>query len=830
MTTSLQEILKNGSLAEKKALFTFSSKDDERTVLLKFDLWGRYSLPQYFESPDAPFHTEINRNNLKAYRGELDAFVDCAFRGAGKDVKTKLFIPFCILNDREHSRKYFKVLSADLTNARQAVTDMYNMLVNPRILQLYPDTLQKTQYKREEQMGSFTTSTGIKVISDTVGTEQRGAIQEANRPDFVWVNDFETRKTLRSAVITRSIWDNIEEARTGLQKGGAMVYTCFGRETRFVTALGVRAFSDFEDGDTTTVLTHNGVWKRATVRNFGRQELQRVEFSRGKRGGMHVWATKDHNWILSDGTRTNNLKTGDKLLGAPNIFDDFVYEDAKPMEKLYWCYGYVFGDGTRVKSHGAYKYSMVRLFGRDVRFKDRFEEMGFKTSTNDSLNGDFFAYTGTYLKELPDPGKDSPELIRAFVRGFLDADGAKGDKSKRYSSPFVQMVQTDKHNALDFIRSCFPIAGVFITYEKQIGGVENISPYDGRVMTRHETSRRFGLGSNFRGSNHNIQFKATVTDETRMDDVWCLVVEDDHSFVLESGISTGNCNYISELGNVHRLINDKLSIRKKVLIVPIRDAEGKPAWSRYTVEDIAEMERTDDDFEGERMCKPSSSKDVLFDRESLDKMEVLQPKRVIAGFKVYKDYDPSHRYGSGHDVAGGVGLDSSTSVFIDFDTVPAQVVATFASNTVIPEVFGAEIYNESSMYGLPIMAPENNKFDQTILAARRLGANLYTTQPKDTKLEYTKPTSYGWSTNSLTKPKMLFSFAKAIRDGLIALNDPDLIAEAKGFSRNDLMDREVDPRLTTRHFDLLTAACIAFQMKDFAAVARSGGPRVRIND
>jgi len=515
MTTSLQEILRNGSLAEKKALFTFSSKDDERTVLLKFDLWGRYSLPQYFESPDAPFHTEINRNNLKAYRGELDAFVDCAFRGAGKDVKTKLFIPFCILNDSEHSRKYFKVLSADLTNARQAVTDMYNMLVNPRILQLYPDTLQKTQYKREEQMGSFTTSTGIKVISDTVGTEQRGAIQEASRPDFVWVNDFETRKTLRSAVITRSIWDNIEEARTGLQKGGAMVYTC---------------------------------------------------------------------------------------------------------------------------------------------------------------------------------------------------------------------------------------------------------------------------------------------------------------------------NYISELGNVHRLINDKLSIRKKVLIVPIRDAEGKPAWSRYTAEDIAEMERTDDDFEGERMCKPSSSKDVLFDRESLDKMEVLQPKRVIAGFKVYKDYDPSHRYGSGHDVAGGVGLDSSTSVFIDFDTVPAQVVATFASNTVIPEVFGAEIYNESSMYGLPIMAPENNKFDQTILAARQLGANLYTTQPKDTKLEYTKPTSYGWNTNSLTKSKMLFSFAKAIRDGLIALNDPDLIAEAKGFSRNDLMDREVDPRLTTRHFDLLIAACIAWQMKDFATVARSSGSRVRIND
>lgn len=29
------------------------------------------------------------------------------------------------------------------------------------------------------------------------------------------------------------------------------------------------------------------------------------------------------------------------------------------------------------------------------------------------------------------------------------------------------------------------------------------------------------------------------------------------------------------------------------------------------------------------------------------------------------------------------------------------------------------------------------------------------------------------------------------------------------------MDREIDPRLTTRHFDLLMAACIAYQMRNF---------------
>ena len=54
---------------------------------------------------------------------------------------------------------------------------------------------------------------------------------------------------------------------------------------------------------------------------------------------------------------------------------------------------------------------------------------------------------------------------------------------------------------------------------------------------------------------------------------------------------------------------------------------------------------------------------------------------------------------------------------------------------------------------------------------------------------------------------------EAIESGLIALNDEDLINEFKSYTRNDLIDGSVDIRLTTRHFDLLTACCIAWQMR-----------------
>lgn len=247
-----------------------------------------------------------------------------------------------------------------------------------------------------------------------------------------------------------------------------------------------------------------------------------------------------------------------------------------------------------------------------------------------------------------------------------------------------------------------------------------------------------------------------------------------------------------------------------VEIIPIIDDKGVITWERYSKEDIEEMRKRDDDFEGERLCKPSASKDIFFDREMLDKMPIRQPIRDIAGFKIFREYDPSHRYGSGHDVAGGVGLDSSTSVFIDFSTIPAQVVGTFASNTVLPEAFGNEVYSEGNRFGGCLQAIENNKFEQTILRAKQLGSKLFKMKDKN---------DYGYNTNSLSKPTMLLSLKKGVSDGLLELNDEELINELKSYSRNDLIEREQAVNITTRHFDKLMALAIAWQMKDYAQVS-----------
>ena len=479
-----------------KALFLFNQKNSNDEVILKFGLWARYFFPKYFTSPDAPFHKEMDLYNLQIYKGELTSFVNVTFRGGSKTVRTKLFIAFCIANDEDQTRKYIKVLSADIDNCTQITTDIYNTLVNT---QGFYNLFEKTTKKREERMSSFTTSTGIKVKADTIGTDQRGSVQEEARPDLIWYEDIESRTTLRSAVKTKMIADNMEEARTGLAIGGSSIYTC---------------------------------------------------------------------------------------------------------------------------------------------------------------------------------------------------------------------------------------------------------------------------------------------------------------------------NYISEAGNVFNLIH-KESSNKKVLIIPIIK-DGVSQWDRYSLQDIENMRKDDEDFEGERLCKPEEGDNVYFDRKILNRMECIEPLSITSGFKIFKEYNPAHRYGSGHDVASGQKLDSSTSVIIDFDTIPAQVVGTFASNTILPEAFGDEIYNETCQFGKCIAGIENNRYDQVIMKAKVLGTKLYMQQPKAFAVAFKPLTVYGWNTNALTKDQMLSALREAIKSGLLSLNNKDLIQEFKSYTRNDAIDRDPDIRLTTRHFDLLIACAIAWQMKTFA--------------
>lgn len=307
----------------------------------------------------------------------------------------------------------------------------------------------------------------------------------------------------------------------------ASIYNCFGRETKFVTEFGVKSFFDFEDGDEIVVKTHDGSWKNAIVKNFGKQKLNKITFGR-LRSTKEIRATSNHEWILGNGNRTNSLKVGDIIYGVPDEIFDWDFDNATPIEKIAWCYGYVYGDGTVNNKH-----SMVRLCGEQSKYLNRFLSCDFGSSQSMSLNGDYIVYTGSYLKTTPEISLENIDEIRAFVVGYLDADAAKshsGSNKNKYLS-----IQSSQDDHIDFIESAFEMVGVYILNSRDLTGQET------NFGTRPNTFF-YGLTHNIDKTNTRWSVRSIVEDVG--EDVWCLVVEDNHSFILSGGIVTGNCSYL----------------------------------------------------------------------------------------------------------------------------------------------------------------------------------------------------------------------------------------------------------------------------------------------
>ena len=330
----------------------------------------------------------------------------------------------------------------------------------------------------------------------------------------------------------------LQFAGPAVEKTESRVYNCFSEDTCFITSKGVKSFKDFKNKNKCVVLTHTGSWKNAIVTNYGEQELYTVTLKKG-RSIKKVKVTKNHKWLLRNGEKTINLKVGDVLHKTPNLFDDFNYEDLNPMEKLYWCYGFVYGDGTRVKnSKGEYSYSMLRLCGEDVQFENRFLELGFKSSTSTSLKGDIIIYTGKYLKTTPDLSKDPINLIKSFVHGYCQADARKNKNYKRGEGDSAyHSIQSSEEDHIEFIHKAFEMVGLYIT------GYTNLTGQKTNYGTRPYT-KDIRFYSNMSGKHAQAMWSVSDIEYLKKDEVWCLEVEDDHSFVLSGGIVTGNCGYL----------------------------------------------------------------------------------------------------------------------------------------------------------------------------------------------------------------------------------------------------------------------------------------------
>lgn len=218
----IKHIVLDGTPAERRALYGFNKETSNEKVLKKFQLFSKGNFIRYFQEDDAPFHPEMIVNDIKSYRGQNE--IDLGFRGDSKTSLGKLFLVFVLLNDEDHFRKYIKVLSRDIINSTKIVTDSYNMCLE--LFNIYGDVFQvEGKRKQEETMSSFTMKSGVKLSAGTVGTKQRGHLQDAFRPDWIWFEDIEDKESVSSMTITNKVIELCDEAINGLAFNGSWKLT-----------------------------------------------------------------------------------------------------------------------------------------------------------------------------------------------------------------------------------------------------------------------------------------------------------------------------------------------------------------------------------------------------------------------------------------------------------------------------------------------------------------------------------------------------------------------------------------------------------------------------
>ena len=301
-------------------------------------------------------------------------------------------------------------------------------------------------------------------------------------------------------------------------------FNCFSKETRFwangrLVTLGETA------GQTVEVRCADGKWRPAEVKSFGKQVLRTVRMAAPGRSNFafEFSVTPNHRWITNRGV-VDDLRVGDLVTVTPEKPDTQgqSYRDG-------FAHGFVSGDGahrTLVDD-----YYNLRLCGE----KDWQHEAFLKTASTfttsskpPSFNGDPVLHfkSSLDLKAVPSD-RTGLEYQAGFLAGLMAADG-----SLRSNGVGNNRLSSQKYEVLQWVADRAPLLGFCVTGWCIASNMEtNLGP------------RSAPLGQLTLSPDPVEYTVRSITDEGRVEEVFCVVEPETHTFTLEGGVPTGNCWY-----------------------------------------------------------------------------------------------------------------------------------------------------------------------------------------------------------------------------------------------------------------------------------------------
>lgn len=195
---------------------TPQERRDYRTWLEEdYSRWFEEMFPQYAKKPCAWFHKSMAQTLIENPICYLLAEI---YRSGAKSVHLDLGIPlYLYVTGQLH---FMLLVGQTEPKAKKLIRDIQSQLThNQRFIYFYGK-----KYKTGDWAdGDFKTSDGVKFIA--LGCEQspRGLREEAERPDYIVVDDVDTRQRVRNEKLSKELFDYVWEDLVGTFDEGSSI-------------------------------------------------------------------------------------------------------------------------------------------------------------------------------------------------------------------------------------------------------------------------------------------------------------------------------------------------------------------------------------------------------------------------------------------------------------------------------------------------------------------------------------------------------------------------------------------------------------------------------
>ncbi len=341
---------------------------------------------------------------------------------------------------------------------------------------------------------------------------------------------------------------------------------CLAGDTPVLTRQGVRPIAELVGGPV-EVLNRLGKWVPVQFQSYGYRRTVEASFRNAARKGdsvLKVRSTLNHRWILQEGQviTTEYWASREKIARGhatvPNVFAPRPERNEEYDRGVF--HGLVYGDGSRHADTPHYVLDLVdekqelalwaeKQLGKPglLTFYSQDHEKGPQ-----GLRWNFTDHH-TDWKQLPG-SEASPSYVLGFIAGLLATDGSVS----RLALGSCNVTVFGRPEVTDYVARMAPTVGI-VAYEPSLfsskGSVNsygerrvdlcrvalNAASLDSQDVLRSQHKAAFAPTDYGRATVSKWEMVGLTPNSEREEEVFCCQEPETGSFVLASGLLTGNC-------------------------------------------------------------------------------------------------------------------------------------------------------------------------------------------------------------------------------------------------------------------------------------------------